>query len=76
MSAINADIADLGPELDIDLLGIKDFTIEALEKFDLDDIQDDKPKQKHILEVQCANEAELMSTYEDLLARGLIVRYK
>lgn len=32
MSGINADIGDLGPDFDINLLGIKDFTIDAFEK--------------------------------------------
>lgn len=34
-SMINAKIADMGPEFDIDLLGIKDFVIEPLEKIDM-----------------------------------------
>lgn len=33
LSAINTDIGDLGPDFDIDLLGLKDFLIEPAEKF-------------------------------------------
>ena len=31
-SGINSDIADLGPDFDIDMLGIKNFTIDVSEK--------------------------------------------
>ena len=31
-SGINTDIGDLGPEFDIDLLGIKDFTVDVADK--------------------------------------------
>lgn len=34
LSGINTDIAELGPDFDIDLLGIKDFVLEPAEKFD------------------------------------------
>lgn len=34
LSAINLDILDLGPDLDLDLLGLKDFVVEPLEKID------------------------------------------
>ena len=33
LAAINLDIPDIGPEFDIDLLGIKDFTIDAADKY-------------------------------------------
>lgn len=32
LSGINLDIGDLGPDFDIDLLGIKDFTLDVSEK--------------------------------------------
>jgi hypothetical protein len=34
LSMINADLEDFGPELDVDLLGLKDFTIEPLERLE------------------------------------------
>jgi hypothetical protein len=37
LSAINSDIGDLGPDFDIDLLGIKDFVIEPAEKLNEED---------------------------------------
>lgn len=36
LSAVNTEMLDLGPDFDVDLLGIKDFAIEPIEKFDLD----------------------------------------
>ncbi len=32
LAGINEDLADLGPDFDIDLLGIKDFTLDVAEK--------------------------------------------
>jgi hypothetical protein len=37
LSAINTEMLDLGPDFDIDLLGIKDFSLEPMEKFELSD---------------------------------------
>lgn len=34
LGAINSDLADLGPDFDIDLLGIEDFVLEPAEKFE------------------------------------------
>ena len=34
LSAINTDIVDIGPDFDIDLLGIKDFVVEPLDKLE------------------------------------------
>lgn len=49
-SAINTDIGDLGPDFDIDLLGIKNFEIEMADKFqgDPDEVPDvpKEPKSK------------------------------
>jgi len=34
LATINVDIVDFGPELDIDMLGLKDFKIEPMEKYE------------------------------------------
>lgn len=44
LSQINLDIQDLGPELDIDMLGIKDFVVEPIEKFDPQSDEDEVPE--------------------------------
>lgn len=44
LSSINTDIGNLGPDYDIDLLGIKDFTLEPIEKFDPQSDEDSVPE--------------------------------
>jgi DNA modification methylase len=50
LSGINSDMLDLGPDFDIDLLGIKDFVIEPIEKLepqcDEDEVPDALPEPK------------------------------
>lgn len=50
LSGINSDLGELGPEFDVDLLGIKDFEIEVADKFqgDPDEIPEvpEEPKTK------------------------------
>ena len=47
LSQINKDIIDLGPELDTDMLGLKDFTIEPLDRLDPQCDEDEVPEVKH-----------------------------
>lgn len=77
LSQVNIDILDFGPELNIEMLGIKDFTIEPLEKIELEDntSKDDENK-KWILEVTFPNEMELRDIHDDLVYRGYIVKEK
>jgi DNA modification methylase len=45
LSGINLDIADLGPDFDLDMLGLKDFTLDVADKFadkDADEIPEVK----------------------------------
>jgi DNA modification methylase len=46
LSGINADVPDLGPDFDIDLLGIKDFVLEPAEKFEAQCGEDEVPEVK------------------------------
>jgi DNA modification methylase len=43
LSAVNTEMLDLGPDFDIDLLGIKDFVIEPIEKFEPQSDEDAVP---------------------------------
>src|ERR1035437_2514888 len=45
LSGINADIADLGPDFDIDVLGLKDFTLDVAEKLEPGCDEDEVPEQ-------------------------------
>jgi DNA modification methylase len=47
LSAVNMEMLDLGPDFDIDLLGIKDFVIEPIEKFEPKSDEDDVPEVVH-----------------------------
>jgi DNA modification methylase len=47
LSAVNTEMLDLGPDFDIDLLGIKDFVIEPIEKFEPQSDEDDVPDVVH-----------------------------
>lgn len=44
LSGINTDIGDLGPDFDIELLGIKDFTVEVADKLDPQTDEDEIPE--------------------------------
>lgn len=44
LKAINMDLADLGPDFNIDLLGIKDFTLDLFEKLDPQCDEDEIPE--------------------------------
>lgn len=47
LSGINSDIGDLGPDFDINMLGIQDFTIDAFEKsFDPDESEEKESSNK------------------------------
>lgn len=43
LSMVNMEMLDLGPDFDIDLLAIKDFVIEPIEKFEAQSDEDECP---------------------------------
>lgn len=50
LAGINADLGDLGPDFDLEMLGIEDFTLEIAEKLepgcDEDDVPEARPEPK------------------------------
>ncbi len=46
LSKINFELENLGPDLDIDVLGLKDFVLEPAEKFEPQTDEDDVPEVK------------------------------
>ena len=76
LGMVNAEMLDLGPDFDIELLGIKDFTIEPLEKFEMEDELRDDMNKKFILEITFPNDMEMMDIHDDLVSRGYIVKVK
>lgn len=74
---VNQDILDFGPDFDLDMLGIPDFTL-SFEKENLSDAESlvgDVDK-KYILEVQFQNDLEMMDIHDDLVHRGYLVKVK
>jgi DNA modification methylase len=47
LAKINTDIIDLGPDFDIEMLAIKDFVIEPIEKFEPQADEDEVPEVVH-----------------------------
>ena len=76
LSMVNSEILDMGPDLDIDMLGIKDFTIEPFEKFEMEDELRDDMNKKFILEITFPNDMEMMDIHDDLVSRGYIVKVR
>lgn len=80
LAQVNTEVVNLGPDFDIDLLGIKDFTLDVSEKFlNEDDLQSDDTHgddKKFFLEIECADESHMVETYKKLSEEGLLVRVK
>lgn len=73
-TSVNANLETLGPDFDVDLLGIKDFVLDVAE-FELGEKEDKKRDElTHVLEVHFNSESEMIEVYDDLLSRGLIVK--
>lgn len=70
LSSINADLADLGPEFDIDMLGIKNFTLDFEEK-DIKDSNNIEIEQQFILTLFLENENELEKMYDEMQERQI-----
>jgi len=70
LSEINVDIQDMGPDFDIELLGLKDFEIEPADK-------EDKKVDLNFgfkIEVDCNDELNQDELTRELEARGFKVR--
>lgn len=72
LSGINADLGDLGPDFDIDLLGIKNFTLDAGENVEEEKNIDLEFNYK--IEVDCGDEDKQQMLNSELTDRGFKVR--
>lgn len=53
-AGINADVPNLGPDFDIEMLGMLDFKIDPSEKdFQVDDVEKEEPKSKQVTCPMC-----------------------
>jgi hypothetical protein len=77
LSGINSDIVELGPDFDLDLLGIQNFKLDIGEKIDeaIEQLNEERD-QKFILEAQFPNEMEMMEAHDNLLHQGYLVKVK
>lgn len=53
LAAINFEVAALGPDFEIKMLGIKDFVVEPLDKFNPDPRADEKEDQIRLTFMEC-----------------------
>lgn len=63
-------------DLDADMLGIKEFSIAPLQKFEMEDELREDMNKKFILEIIFPNDMERMDIHDDLVSRGYIVKIK
>jgi hypothetical protein len=54
LAMINAELPELGPDFDIDLLGLKDFVLEPMDKFD-EPMEKKNPEDKDSNFIECPN---------------------
>lgn len=64
------------PELEIELLGFKEFSFEPIVGLELEEKIKDDLNKKFILEITFPNEMELADIRDDLTSRGYIVKEK
>lgn len=76
LAKVNTEILDLGPDFDIEMLGMQQFTIESLEKFEMQDELKEDMNKKFIIEITFPNDMEMMDIHDDLISRGYIVKIK
>ena len=71
LSKVNIEMLDFGPDFDIDLLGIKDFVIEPIEKIEEKEVD---IKFEYKIEVDCGDEEQQNYLTGELNDRGFKVR--
>lgn len=70
LSEINTDLGDLGPDFNIDLLGIKNFNLDC----ETTEIVDKEILFEYKIEIDCFNEQNQKEISEELEKRGFKVR--
>lgn len=69
LAGINSEIGELGPDFDLENLGIKDFGLDPGEN-SVDPI-DTSELQQFIVAVQCENESQMQQIYTEMTKKGL-----
>lgn len=76
LSMVNAEMLEFGPDFNIEMLGLKEFAIEPIEKFEMEDELKEDMNKKYLLEITFPNDMEMMDIHDDLVSRGYIVKIK
>jgi hypothetical protein len=74
LAGINLEIQNLGPDIDVEMLGLKNFSIVPEGSFEEE--KENKNKSGFILEITFSNKDEAMESYDKFLSEGYIVRLK
>jgi DNA modification methylase len=72
LSSINSDIVDLGPDFNIDLLGIKDFIVEPVDKLEPQCDEDESPEAPKIPS-SCLGEIYILGNHRLLCGNSTLV---
>ena len=76
LSEISKDARALGEDFNLDMLGIKNFSMaESIIPID-EDQQKEEQEKKLMLEVTFTDDMEMMDVHDDLVSRGYIVKIK
>lgn len=67
LSGINNDLPELGPDFDIDLLGIENFKLDPSQHLDEKEHID---QEQHIVTVFCKDETDMSIIYDEFSRRG------
>jgi len=67
LSMVNLELQNLGPDFNIDLLGIKNFKLDELDQFEKE--IEDKPNQ-FILSLMCKDETDASLLFDEMNRRG------
>lgn len=67
LSAINSELENLGPDFDLEMLGLKDFSLDPAERNEIEPLD----VEQFIVTAHCKDESEMRSIYNLLVERGV-----
>jgi hypothetical protein len=70
LAEINLEILNLGPELDIEMLGLKDFSIEPLDKYEEPQEEKKEKKEKAQVVINFKFKQDARTLHDELTSRG------
>jgi len=73
LESIKTDSLDMGPDFDLDLLGLKEFNLLNSEMINDESNSDEKDK-GFIIEIKFPNDIEMHDIKDEMISRGYIVK--